>query len=149
MLGDRADTVRKLMQCQPNLKFQPGPVLRSWKKVARKSDDQSLVEQAIPRRGNTLGRGKYIIARLVKKYGDRFTAKVLKFRNHPEISIESIAGRWALREAVFKATQVPISKIMVTGDSPPKVLIEGFSIASSISHDTDTAVAVAVSHRIH
>lgn len=64
---------------------------------------------------------------------------------------EWLAGRFAAKEAVFKALKqtVPITQIAVlsTTDGVPYVLIEGFDIQLSISHDETSAIAVAIAEK--
>ena len=64
---------------------------------------------------------------------------------------EWLAGRFAAKEAVFKALKraVPITRIAVlsTSDGVPYVLIDGFDIQLSISHDETSAIAVAIAEK--
>jgi len=61
---------------------------------------------------------------------------------------EWLAGRFAAKEAIFKALKqaVPITQIAIlsTADGVPYALIEGYDIQLSISHDETSAIAVAI-----
>lgn len=86
------------------------------------------------------------ICRLVDKYGVKFVKRIVK-NCDSKLKPESLAARWALKEAVVKATGESISSVEIGTDSPPSVCVNGYSIMSSISHDGDTAVAVAIAFR--
>ncbi len=64
---------------------------------------------------------------------------------------EWLAGRFAAKEAVFKALKqsVPITQIAIlsTSDGIPYVCIEGYDIQISISHNETSAMAVAIAEK--
>ena len=72
-----------------------------------------------------------------------------------KISPQSLAGRWALREAACKALNVPLLSVRLCElkNIKPEIVIDRVDmqnvlIESSISHDGDYAMAVVVAYSI-
>jgi holo-[acyl-carrier protein] synthase len=63
--------------------------------------------------------------------------------------VEALAARWAAKEAVLKALgwelqDVALTDIEVIGPGRPRVLVPGYDLDVSLSHDGDYALAVVV-----
>jgi holo-[acyl-carrier protein] synthase len=76
----------------------------------------------------------------------------LKTIQNPDVQRQFAAGRWAVKEAMYKAWNFPnaFSEILVSGDQEKPVVTEpqicrDFEI--SISHDGNFAIAVAILNR--
>ncbi|HPJ33829.1 MAG TPA: holo-ACP synthase [Spirochaetota bacterium] len=99
------------------------------------------------------------ISRLLEEHGERFIDRVLSPEEKTRIpkirSEEYIAGRFAAKEALAKATteQFTLTKISVFNDEKGKPYFSGDLLSSalksskihlSITHDTDYAAAFVV-----
>lgn len=106
---------------------------------------------------NILGIGTDIIE--IKRFEDKNIEK--KFLNNDELEIlkkyegerklEFIAGRWAGKEAIIKATNKKVKyselSILINNDGSPKVLLNGIeakNILLTISHEKKYTVAFSI-----
>lgn len=89
------------------------------------------------------------VSSLLSKHGHKFVRRIVPALSSMEVSVESLAGRWALREAAFKAARIPFSKIVVEPSYPPTIgKVDGVQFMTSLSHDAEVAVAVAIAFAV-
>ena len=81
--------------------------------------------------------------------------KMISPNEQKQLSPQSLAGRWALREAACKAMNVPLLSVRLCElkNIKPEIVIDRVDmqnvlIESSISHDGDYAMAVVVAYSI-
>jgi holo-[acyl-carrier-protein] synthase len=88
------------------------------------------------------------ISDAISRHGPRLTRRLINSSQVPP-RVESVAARWALREAAFKASlgSIPFHQLRVEQGMqgvPQLVPVESVRFMTSVSHDGGVAVAVAV-----
>lgn len=90
------------------------------------------------------------VSRLISLYGNRILGRLLNCSTPKVIKAESVAARWALREAAFKAASphLSFSQIKIQeGPTSPVLIGQGFKFHGSISHEEGIAVAVVIAFK--
>ncbi len=96
------------------------------------------------------------VSSLILKYGERFLKRVFTEKELSEIGMtnikpESIAGRFAGKEAVIKSLQIPFNlksvEILHNQNNAPYVSSHN-NVMISISHEVEYAVAFAIAYEM-